>query len=95
VESFEKVYELYWENPGTYVDTTTAYAYQEKGFAAGLGLFSQITENEDKYPFAAYKTYRDMIGAKNNGITTYYESNKAIAEEYVASFREYVEQQIQ
>lgn len=202
VESFDKVYSLYWENPGTYVDTTNdPYKYQELGFAAGLGLFSpmmindliapkmramvddygvlpypkvdesqeeyrtylltrtgifmlpititndkldklghivetlsayshqhlrpaiydvslggkavrneeslemldfimscrafdfsQITENESKYPLAAFKTYRALIGAKNNGITTYYESNKAIAEEYVASFREYVEE---
>ena len=200
VESFEKVYELYWENPGTYVDTTTPYVYQETGFAAGLGLFSpmmindliapkmrameddygvlpypkmdenqedyrtylltrtgvfmlpvtiaddkldklgyivetlsayshqylrpaiydvslggkavrdeeslemldfimarrgfdfsQITENENKYPFAAYKTYRNLIGAKNNGITTYYESNKTAAEENLQAFREYVE----
>ena len=200
VESFEKVYELYWENPGTYVDTTTPYVYQETGFAAGLGLFSpmmindliapkmrameddygvlpypkmdenqedyrtylltrtgvfmlpvtitddkldklgyivetlsayshqylrpaiydvslggkavrdeeslemldfimarrgfdfsQITENENKYPFAAYKTYRNLIGAKNYGITTYYESNKTAAEENLQAFREYVE----
>ena len=41
VESFEKVYSLYWENPGTYVELTAPYNYV-KNFAAGQGLFSPM-----------------------------------------------------
>ncbi|MBQ8510026.1 MAG: hypothetical protein IJ493_08990 [Clostridia bacterium] len=41
VESFEKVYSLYWENSGTYVDTTSAYEYVKR-FADGQGLFSPM-----------------------------------------------------
>lgn len=53
--------------------------------------FSQFVEFEGKYPLNPQKTYRDMLGNKNDAITTYYESNKNIAEEYVNSLREMFE----
>ena len=41
ITSFEKVYDLYWNNAGTYVDTTEPYVYRVN-FANGQGLFSPM-----------------------------------------------------
>ena len=41
VESFEKIYDLYWNNPGTYVDTSEPYEYRLV-FAEGRALFSPM-----------------------------------------------------
>ena len=41
VESFEKVYELYWNNSGTYVDTSAPYEYRFD-FADSRALFSPM-----------------------------------------------------
>ncbi len=41
VKSFEKVYELYWENNGTYVDITNPYEYRIQ-FANGQGVFTPM-----------------------------------------------------
>ena len=41
VESFEKIYDLYWNNPGTYVDTSEPYEYR-LDFAEGRALFSPM-----------------------------------------------------
>ncbi len=44
VKSFEKIYELYWDNPGTFVDQTEPYVYRIN-FANGQGLFSPMLFN--------------------------------------------------
>ena len=41
VKSFEKVYELYWNNAGTYVDTVEPYTYRFD-FADGKAVFSPM-----------------------------------------------------
>lgn len=41
VKSFEKIYQLYWENTGTYVDTAEPYTYVID-FAEGRAVFSPI-----------------------------------------------------
>ena len=198
VKSFEKVYDLYWNNPGTYVDTTEPYEYrfdfaegkavfvpmlidyyisadlrsmtddygilpypkldeeqedystpllprtgiamlpadisQEKLAMVGYVLdalnaysyeylrpaiydlslnkkgvrdeesvlmldliladrnydFSYFTETGGSYPFTPAQTYRKLLAAKDVNITSYYESNRSIAESYFDSYRDLV-----
>ena len=44
VTSFEKIYNLYWNNPGAYVDTAQPYEYRVQ-FANGQSVFSPMLLN--------------------------------------------------